>query len=176
MKAREKGKTDGLQQLLEYLGHENLEKAGDLLVRFAASIAAAKRIKAICSDQNNGIGYAIEAIDAMQPLDSFVVLHLALTEQQIETRLKDMRRDRAINAVKTRHANENGKDKSLVRECWTEWQINPDRYPTKAAFDRDMLGKVESVTSIKTISAWRIDLQKEIGHPSHKSTDIYPAY
>lgn len=31
--------------------------------------------------------------------------------------------------------------KALVRECWDEWQEQPDRYKGKAAFARDMLDK-----------------------------------
>ncbi|TAN26047.1 MAG: hypothetical protein EPN31_14105 [Castellaniella sp.] len=161
MKAREKGKTDGLRQLLEYLGSETPAQAGSLLIRFAAAIRAAKDIKAICLDEKNGISYAIKAIEAMQPLDPFTVLHLALTEQQIEERLRNMRKDRATKGAVARHQKKNGKDKGLVRELWLEWQKEPGKYVSKASFDRDMLDKVESVASIKTITKWRVDLQKE---------------
>jgi len=58
-------------------------------------------------------------------------------------------------AAYARHATDpKQKDKALVRECWVEWQKEPSRYKTKAAFARDMLDKFESLKSQPVIEGW----------------------
>lgn len=46
------------------------------------------------------------------------------------------------------------KEKLLVRDCWDEWQKQPERYKGKAAFARDMLDKFESLKSQPVIERW----------------------
>jgi hypothetical protein len=46
------------------------------------------------------------------------------------------------------------KERALVRECWEDWQQEPDRYRGKAAFARDMLSKFESLQSQPVIEGW----------------------
>jgi len=41
-----------------------------------------------------------------------------------------------------------------VRQCWDEWQKQPDRYSGKAAFARDMLDKFENLKSQPVIEGW----------------------
>lgn len=45
-------------------------------------------------------------------------------------------------------------DKVLVRECWDEWQKQPDRYKSKAAFARDMRDKFPNLESQPVIEGW----------------------
>lgn len=44
--------------------------------------------------------------------------------------------------------------KVLVRECWDDWQKQPDRYKSKAAFAKDMLTKYESLENTNVIARW----------------------
>ena len=45
-------------------------------------------------------------------------------------------------------------DKSAVRECWELWRKDRIRYPSKAAFARDMLDKYQTLISQKVIERW----------------------
>lgn len=45
-------------------------------------------------------------------------------------------------------------EKRFIRDCWQGWQDEPDRYPSQAAFARDMLQKCEHIVSQKTIEDW----------------------
>lgn len=45
-------------------------------------------------------------------------------------------------------------EKIFIRECWKEWQKNPNRYASKAEFARDMLTKSSHLTSQKKIEDW----------------------
>ena len=45
-------------------------------------------------------------------------------------------------------------DKAQVRECWELWKAKPDRYKSKAAFARDMVGKYQSLINTKVIEGW----------------------
>ncbi|WP_284337669.1 hypothetical protein [Comamonas sp. NoAH] len=44
--------------------------------------------------------------------------------------------------------------KQQVRECWDIWKSNPERYKSKSAFARDMLGKYEQLESSEVIQRW----------------------
>ena len=46
------------------------------------------------------------------------------------------------------------KDKALVRECWDDWEKEPDRYKGKAAFARDMREKFPNLESQPVIEGW----------------------
>lgn len=45
-------------------------------------------------------------------------------------------------------------EKIFIHECWKEWQKNPNRYASKAEFARDMLTKLDHLTSQKKIEDW----------------------
>lgn len=44
--------------------------------------------------------------------------------------------------------------KAEVEDCWKRWQAKPSRYPSKAAFSRDMLSKFECLSSARVIEDW----------------------
>lgn len=67
----------------------------------------------------------------------------------------------AKKGAESKHAKYTGPDKALVRDCWLEWQRNPDLYRNKVSFDRDMLEKMQAIKDIRTITKWRLELQKE---------------
>jgi len=55
-------------------------------------------------------------------------------------------------------------DKAFVHDCWTEWQRDQSKYPTVAAFARDMLEKTEYLVSTDVIERWvRLWRTKSIG-------------
>lgn len=60
-----------------------------------------------------------------------------------------------------KHSKHTEPDKALVHECWLEWQANPGLYKNKVSFDRDMLEKMQRIEDIRTVTRWRIELQKE---------------
>jgi hypothetical protein len=61
----------------------------------------------------------------------------------------------AVSGAVAKHANDAKQaDKVLVRECWDDWQKQPDRYDGKAAFARDMLDKFENLKSQPVIEGW----------------------
>ena len=63
--------------------------------------------------------------------------------------------ERASKAAIKRHAKDPKQaDKALVRECWDDWQKQPDRYNGKAAFARDMRDKFPNLKSQPVIEGW----------------------
>lgn len=46
------------------------------------------------------------------------------------------------------------KAKALIRECWDDWQKDPVRYKSKAAFARDMRDKFPNLESQPVIEGW----------------------
>lgn len=65
------------------------------------------------------------------------------------------RSEMALYGAHARLANDpKQKDKKTVRECWDSWQKDPSRYPSKAAFARDMLSKFESLKNHRVIERW----------------------
>jgi len=59
-----------------------------------------------------------------------------------------------LNAIKRHSEDPKQKDKAVVRECWDEWQKEPNRYSGKAAFARDMRDKFPSLESQPVIERW----------------------
>lgn len=45
-------------------------------------------------------------------------------------------------------------ERKFVLQCWKEWNADPERYSSKAAFARDMLEKCEHLVSSKKIEDW----------------------
>lgn len=55
-----------------------------------------------------------------------------------------------------------GKAKRFVRECWTEWERQPAKYRSAAAFARDMLDKFpDALTSEIVVTRWVRDWRRE---------------
>ena len=68
---------------------------------------------------------------------------------------KDSIRSNALRAVGEKLANDpKQKDKATVRECWDDWQKQPTRYRSKAAFARDMREKFPRLESQPVIERW----------------------
>jgi hypothetical protein len=53
------------------------------------------------------------------------------------------------------------REKGFVKQCWLDWQSNPQSYRSKAAFARDMLDKCSHLTSQKKIEDWCRDWDEE---------------
>ena len=52
----------------------------------------------------------------------------------------------------------------FVRQCWQEWEEQPDRYQSLAAFARDMMDKLPDaaenpVTYERWVRAWRLEAE-----------------
>lgn len=67
------------------------------------------------------------------------------------------------------------KDKGLVRECWDEWQVQPNRYKGKAAFARDMLSKFENLQSQPVIEGWCRLWERENRNPASTVLTLPPS-
>lgn len=53
-------------------------------------------------------------------------------------------------------------EKSFVKECWLDWKRDPSKYSSKARFARDMLTKLDHLSSTKVIEDWCREWDKEI--------------
>lgn len=79
-------------------------------------------------------------------------LKFAMREEEVA---KQSRVDTATKGAKAKLAiDPKQKDKALVKECWDEWQKQPNRYKGKAAFARDMREKYPSLDSQPVIEGW----------------------
>lgn len=78
----------------------------------------------------------------------------ALREAWAELQSDELSR-RNAHAAKLKHANSaKQREKEFILECWKEWQQDPARYASKAAFAADMLTKCEHLKSEKKITDW----------------------
>jgi hypothetical protein len=59
-----------------------------------------------------------------------------------------------LKAIKMHAKDPKQADKVLVRECWDDWQKQPDRYKGKASFARDMRDKFPNLESQPVIEGW----------------------
>jgi hypothetical protein len=59
-----------------------------------------------------------------------------------------------LSAIKMHATNPKQKEKAMVKECWCDWQKEPDRYKGKAAFARDMREKFLNLESQPVIEGW----------------------
>lgn len=68
----------------------------------------------------------------------------------------------ASNAAKAKYASSpKAGEKEVMHECWKEWQADPGRYKSKAAFSRDMLDKFPDWKNAKVIEGFCRDWEKE---------------
>lgn len=107
--------------------------------------------------------------------ECFFFLHEAYTakeycyfEELYDDFVDDAKRERSFEAryaaLKKWGRDPRQKEKNFVFECWQEWQQNSGRYPSKAAFARDMLEKCENLVSYKKIEDWCREWEK--AHPA----------
>jgi|SRR3569833_1965126 len=94
-----------------------------------------------------GVGYS--AIEATKALSNAIAI------ESEDKQLAQARSQFAHKAVmeKLKQDPKQG-EKNFVKECWQQWQINPESYKSKAAFARDMLDKCEHLKSTKKIEDW----------------------
>jgi hypothetical protein len=72
-----------------------------------------------------------------------------------ENSLRLARKQLATNAAAAKLNNDPRQaDKRFVRECWDEWQREPERYESQAAFARDMMAKCAHLTSVAVVERW----------------------
>lgn len=77
------------------------------------------------------------------------------------------RREFSRKGGAAKHANSPyAKAKEFVRECWLDWELHPDNYPSLAAFARDMMEKLPNtvlnpVTFERWVRGWRLDTQSQ---------------
>lgn len=84
-----------------------------------------------------------------------------LLVEQSKKAAAESRREVALLAAETRHKkSKEAEGKAFVRECWEQWQRQPDSYSSKAAFARDMLDKGCNFNS-RTIERWCLIWEKE---------------
>ena len=66
-------------------------------------------------------------------------------------------------------------EKSIVKDCWIEWQNNPSQYKSNSAFANAMLKKFEPddpldqhkhLSSAKVITVWCSEWKKKVHHNS----------
>lgn len=92
------------------------------------------------------VGSAIEAANAFSNAIAII------SENE---KLQDIRKDFAYRGAIARiERDPKQHDKKFVYKCWQEWQENPKRYRSKAAFARDMIDKCEHIVSNKKIEDW----------------------
>lgn len=88
-------------------------------------------------------------------IEATTALSNAIAIESEDKQLTQARKQFAYEAV-TKKLEQDPKqhEKSFVKECWQQWQINPESYKSKAAFARDMLDKCEHLKSTKKIEDW----------------------
>ena len=89
-------------------------------------------------------------------------------EDLIKNHLRDLQVEKAFK----RHSYDPKQaDKSIVKECWFEWQAEPlgldltKKYKGKAAFSRDMLDKFPNLESQPVIEKWCRSWEREVKKP-----------
>lgn len=71
---------------------------------------------------------------------------------EVQARLESKKQS---ERAKARHAADvKQEEKRFVRQCWDDWQKQPERYKSKAAFARDMITKCAHLESYSVIEGW----------------------
>lgn len=103
-------------------------------------------VMAMCIGGDGAVSSAIAAAKSLANFEAFV---------WGDDSLAIMRSKLAANSAMARHKKDpKQKEKTLVRECWADWQSRPEIYKGKADFARAMLDKCEHLTSQKRIEDW----------------------
>jgi len=72
----------------------------------------------------------------------------------IYTKQVESRKKARVNALVRHWGDPKQAAKLQVKECWDLWRMDPQRYKSKSAFARDMLGKFEDLESQRVIERW----------------------
>ncbi len=79
-----------------------------------------------------------------------------------DTLIEQLLRDRQRSASFARYSKDpKQRAKAEVKKLWEMWRCDPSRYPSKAAFARDMLDKFDELKSSKKIEDWVRAWEKE---------------
>lgn len=74
---------------------------------------------------------------------------------RVEVLMEQLIRERQRSASRARYSKDPKQlAKSEVRKMWEMWHRDPSRYPSKAAFARDMIDKFDELKSTKKIEDW----------------------
>ncbi len=105
---------------------------------------------------NANIANLVNPVDAVtSAIEATNALTNANTIKSQNSKLQKFRKDMAFRGAMARVLRDpKQKDKKFVYTCWQEWQNNPERYASKAAFARDMLEKCEHLVNYKIIEDW----------------------
>jgi len=96
-----------------------------------------------------------ESIDQKEKLHSLMGMNECLGFVRAVSTVGVKRKIDVRNGAKKKLASDPKQEaKSFARECWTEWQKNPERYTGQAEFARDMLEKCPSLKSQASIEKW----------------------
>ncbi|WP_155624979.1 hypothetical protein [Burkholderia vietnamiensis] len=86
-----------------------------------------------------------------------------LKGKNVEVLTEQLLRDRQRSASFARYSKDpKQRAKAEVKKLWEMWRRGPSRYPSKAAFARDMLDKFDELKSSKKIEDWVRAWEKEI--------------
>ncbi|TAM17601.1 MAG: hypothetical protein EPN62_19875 [Candidimonas sp.] len=125
-------------------------------------------VELLCVECLREIDHALVAL-ALNPAD--VIESTLIAKEALDLAKADEVEDeierkfiirRAKKAVAAKLANDPRQDeKKFIFECWQDWQAGKSQYTGKAAFARDMLTKVEYLTSTKKVEDWCREWEKE---------------
>lgn len=148
--------VDMVWQLFPQLPLKPEPEISQLIAEFYLFHALTEIDNAIIAMQlNDSEGSICAAIEASSALSN------AMAIESGNEKLQESRREFAyLGAMAKIERDPKQAEKKLVKECWQEWQRDPNRYKGKAAFARDMLDKFEHLTSQKKIEDWCRDWEK----------------
>jgi len=96
------------------------------------------------------------SIDAANALGNGISIELGSEKEQ------EIRRNMAYRgAIEKLKRDPKQMAKSLVKECWVDWQRKPTSYKGKSAFAKDMMSKFEELDSQTVITRWCGQWEKE---------------
>ncbi|WP_175692936.1 hypothetical protein [Burkholderia ambifaria] len=132
------------------LDEVNHNKEFEELLRFAFLFSCLKMIEnAIIASMLAGDGLIYSILSAANAFSNAQAL--AVDGQH----LKKARREIAYRAAIERHRKDPKQlAKAKVKELWEMWRNDSSRYPSKAAFARDMINKFDELKSSKKIEDW----------------------
>ncbi|ETP66795.1 hypothetical protein DB771_13140 [Burkholderia sp. AU29985] len=85
-----------------------------------------------------------------------------LKGKNVEVLTEQLIRERQRNASLARYSKDPKQlAKSEVRKMWELWRLEPSRYPSKAAFARDMIDKFDELKSTKKVEDWARAWERE---------------
>ena len=154
---------DGLEGFLRDCGLPLNTAEPDVLIA-TGLLLADSAATAIAEKKDSLASYLLgQAQDSAE--EAMLLLLADKDPDQVKTAIADEMKSRSSAAARSRYAQDkDGKQavKAWVRECWDAWQISPEKYPSAAAFARDMLDKQpEKLTSSVVVERWARDWSKQ---------------